>query len=158
RHLVLPPGYDGDVPDGYHVGRSNSFKVLLAVRALPVGGDLAKAMDALRAVRVYPLATVSDPEPLDVVDTTERAMESTCLAWEDNLRFWEVLHGVIDAEPVVDEFRPMYGLLSSLGIEKGKAFVPDARHTETLERAAREGRDQMLVAAFAGSRPDITAW
>jgi hypothetical protein len=158
EHLVLPPGYDADLPAGYHVGRSSSFKALLAVRALPVGGDLPKAKDALRAVRIYPLATAADPKPFSFVDTTETAMDSTCLRWEDNFQFWAVLHRVIDREPIVDEFRPMYGLLSALGIEKGKPFSPDAQMTETLERAARVGRDQLLVSAFASSRPDSRAW
>ncbi len=45
QHLVLPPGYDSDLPDGYQVGRAGSLKGLLAVRALPVGGDLPKALE-----------------------------------------------------------------------------------------------------------------
>jgi hypothetical protein len=65
---------------------------------------------------------------------------------------------VIDAEPIVDEFRPMYGLLSALGVEKGKPFSTDAQMTEILERAARVGRDQLLVSPFASSRPDSRAW
>jgi hypothetical protein len=158
KHLVLPPGYPGDIPDGYHVGRSSSFMALLAVRALPVGGDLPKAMDALRAIRIYPLSTATHPKLLRFVDTTKTAVDWTCLRWEDNLRFWEVLHRIIDAEPIVDEFRPMYGLLSALGIEKGKPFSPDAQTTEMLERTARVGRNQLLVSAFAGSRPDVRAW
>jgi hypothetical protein len=48
KHLVLPPDYSGNVPDGYYAGRSKSYKNLLAVRALPVGGDVDKAMDAAR--------------------------------------------------------------------------------------------------------------
>jgi hypothetical protein len=158
KHLVLPPGYDGDVPDGYQVGRSSSFKVLIALRALPLDGDLPKAMDALRAVKVYALATAADPKLLGFGDFTERSADFTCLRWEDNLQFWQVLHRVIDAEPIVDEFRPMYGLLSTLGIEKSKPFSPDPPTTEILERAARIGRDQLLVSAFASSRPDIRAW
>jgi hypothetical protein len=130
----------------------------LALRALPLGGDLPKTMDALRAVRVYPLATAKDPEPLPFVDFTERAMAARACGGRDNLQFWEVLHRIIDAEPIVDEFRPMYGLLSALGIEKGKPFSPDATTTEILERAARIGRDQLLVSAFASYRPDIRTW
>jgi hypothetical protein len=158
KHLVLPPGYDGEVPDGYHVGRSSSFKALVALRALPLDGDLPKAMDALRAVRVYPLADAADPKPLRFADFTERGADFTCLRWEDNLQFWEVLHRVIDAEPIVDEFRPMYGLLSALGIEKGKPFSPDGATRDLLEQAARVGRDQLLVSAFASARVDKQAW
>ena len=55
KHLVLGPDFDGDVPDGFYVGRSSSYKVLVALRAMPVGGDQDKALEALRAVRIYPL-------------------------------------------------------------------------------------------------------
>ena len=159
KHLVLGPDHDGDVPDGYHVGRSSSFKVLVALRALPVGGDQDKALQALRAVRIYPLpADGADPQPLEMVETTERDIDSTCLRWEDNLQFWQVLHGVLEAEPVLEEFRPMYGLLSALGIGRGTPFAPDDRTTAILEHAARTGRDQLLVSAFAGTRDDIRAW
>ena len=159
KHLVLAPDHDGEVPDGYHVGRSSSYKVLVALRALPVGGDLDKALDALRTVRIYPQpAPGADPHPLEMVETTERDIDSTCLRWEDNLQFWRVLHGILEAEPVLEEFRPMYGLLSSLGIGRGAPFEPDGRLTAILERAAKAGRDQLLVSAFAGTRDDISAW
>ena len=87
------------------------------------------------------------------VDVTGKPGDSTCLKWEDNIQFWEVLHQVIDSEPLVENFLPMYGLLSAIGIEKGKPFAPDARMKGILERAAKAGRDQMLVAAFASDRP-----
>ena len=159
KHLVLNPDHDGDVPDGYHVGRSSSYKVLVALRALPVGGDQNRALQALRAVRIYPLpAGGADPQPLEMVETTERDIDSTCLRWEDNLQFWQTLHGILEAEPVLEEFRPMYGLLSSLGIGRGTPFAPDDRTTAILEHAARTGRDQLLVSAFAGTRDDVRAW
>jgi hypothetical protein len=158
KHLILPPGYAGDVPAGYFAGTSATNKVLLAVRALPAGGDFRGALDALRAIRIYPLATAAAPRPLAFVDVTERPSDVTCLRWEDNLQFWQTLHAVLDAEPVAPAFLPMYGELAALGIEKGKPFAPDARMTAILERAARAGRDQLLVAAFASARPDRLAW
>jgi hypothetical protein len=156
KYLVLPPDYDGKPPTDRYLGRCSSVKALLAVRALPVGGDLPKALDALRAIKIYPL---SNPDArMEFVDTSADKMDSTCLRWEDNLQYWEVLGQIINAEPIVDEFRPMYGLLSSLGIEKGKPFTPDERMTDILCRAARAGRDQLLVSAFASVRPDRLAW
>jgi hypothetical protein len=65
---------------------------------------------------------------------------------------------VIDAEPLVDKFLPMYGQLTALGIKKGKPFAPDARMTNILEKAAKDARDQMLVSAYASTRPDRSAW
>src|SRR6516162_3308013 len=52
----------------------------------------------------------------------------------------------------------MYGLLSALGIEKGKPFNPDGRMKAFLERAAIAGRDQLLVSAFDSARPDRINW
>ncbi len=158
KHLVLPPGFTGDVPDGYFVGRCSSMKALIALRALPVGGDLQKALASLQEAKIYPLSSAADPRLLGFIDTTEHKTDNTCLGWEDNLQYWEVLHRIVDAEPVVDEFRPMYGLLASLGITKGEPFEPDEEMTRLLERAAVTGRDQMLVSAFASSRTDRIAW
>jgi hypothetical protein len=158
KHLLVPPGYTGAVPPGYFAGQSSSMKVLLALRALPMHGDLEAAMSALRQVKIYPLATAAAPQPLGFIDFTDTAVDVSCLRWEDNIEFWNVLHTVIDSEPVVEEFRPMYGLLSALGIEKGKPFRPGARMTAILEQAARTGRDQMLVSAFASVRDDRMAW
>lgn len=158
KHLVVPAGYKGKIPKGYHVGTSPSVKNLFAVRALPVGGDLPRALNALRAILIYPLSSAASPVPLKLIDTTEQRMDSSSLRWEGNLQFWQVLQKIIDEERIVPQFLPMYGLLAELGIEKGKPFNPDARMKDILERAAKAGRDQMLVSAFDSARPDRVNW
>jgi hypothetical protein len=158
KHLIIGPDYKGAVPDGYLVGHSPTYKNLLAVRALPVGGDQAKALEALKVIKIYPLAEAKDPKPLKVVDTSETVMDSTSLKWEDNIQFWQKLNEIIQAEPVVEKYLPMYGMLATLGIEKGKDFKPDERMMAILEKAARNGRDQILVSAFDSNRPDRLAW
>ncbi|MFF8554815.1 DUF1214 domain-containing protein [Streptomyces sp. NPDC015501] len=52
----------------------------------------------------------------------------------------------------------MLGLLAELEIEAGRPFTPDARMKQILTEAARQGRDEMLVAAFASRRPDRVVW
>lgn len=158
KHLILPPDYKGEVPKGYYVGQSTSWKVLVAIRSLPVKGDVKGALSALQTIKMYPLATAASPKLLKFVDISEKEMDGTCLRWEDSIKYWEKLHEVIDAEPLVDKFLPMHGQLAALGIEKGKPFAPDARMKGILEKAAKDGRDQMLVSAFASSRPDRLAW
>jgi hypothetical protein len=158
KHLIVGPGYTGLVPDGYYVGHSPTFKVLMAVRALPVGGSQQAALKALQAVKIYPLVSADDPKLLKVVDTTDVKMDSTSLRWEDNIQFWEVLHRILQEEPLIGKFEPMYGLLATLGIEKGKPFAPDERMKAILTKAAKAGRDQMLVSAFDSNRPDRLAW
>ncbi|MDH6230156.1 hypothetical protein M2281_000728 [Mesorhizobium soli] len=158
KYLLLGPGYEGKIPDGYHVGLSPTNKVLMAVRALPVGGDQQAALNALKAIKVHPLSATGDPKQMEVIDTTGRELDNTSLRWEDNMKFWQVLDRVIQEEPIVEQFKPMYGLLATLGIEKGKPFAPDARMQAILTQAANDGRDQMLVSAFASNRPDRLAW
>ncbi|MBV1855926.1 DUF1254 domain-containing protein [Catellatospora tritici] len=156
KHVILPPGHTGEIPAGHHVGRAETYRALLAVRALPLDGNLGRALDELRRVKVYPL---SHPDrALEIIDTTDRDLDFTCLRWEDNFEFWQVLHRVLDAEPVLDRQRDMYGLLTTLGIIKGQPFTPDQRMTSILSRAARIGRDQLLVSAFASARRDRIAW
>ncbi|WP_321816830.1 MULTISPECIES: DUF1214 domain-containing protein [unclassified Paraburkholderia] len=52
----------------------------------------------------------------------------------------------------------MYGLLAELGIEKGKPVHLDEKQKALLDRAARMGRDQMLVSAFDSNRQDLKPW
>lgn len=128
------------------------------MRALPIGGDIDKAMQALHGVKIYPLADAASPKPIKIIDTTAIAMDCTPLRWEDNLQFWQQLQKIVEAEPLVPTFLPMYGLLAELGIEKGKPFNPDARMKAILEHAAKDGRDQMLISAFDSARADRINW
>ncbi|MFC8044582.1 DUF1254 domain-containing protein [Nocardia sp. NPDC057353] len=158
KHLILPPDHAGSVPPGYHVGRARTNTVLVAIRALPMDGDAAAAMRALRDVRIHRFADDAEPELANFVDVTDRDFDSTPLRWEDNLGFWERLHAAVDGEPADPALDHPYGLLAALGIERGKPFAPDDRMREILTAAARTGRDQLLVSAFASNRPDRIAW
>jgi len=158
KHLILPPDYRGQVLAGYYTARSSSNLVLLAARALPTGGDIQGALEAQRRIKIYPLSQTANPPAFVFADMTNQTIDMTPLRWEDNLQYWEKLHKVLQEEPALAEFRPMYGVLAALGIEQGKPFVPDARMKAILEQAAQAGRDQMLVAGFASSRPDRIVW
>jgi hypothetical protein len=156
KYLIVPPDHEGALPDGYHAARCPTYKALLAVRAVPVGGDAQAAFDALQNVKVYAL---DDPHRvLPYVDVTHRPLDSTPLRWETNLEFWRRLHAVIDDEPAILELRPMFGVLAALGIEKGRPFAPDARMRGILEAGAQRALDQMRVEGFASRRPDRLVW
>ena len=158
RHLILPPDHDGPVPDGYFATQCDTWTALLALRVLPIGADVPKANALVSSVKVYPLSKQADPAAFAFLDITGSAADTTCLAWEDNLEFWRVLHEVVDAEPAVPELRAMLGALAELGIEAGRPFAPDQRMSTLLTEAARRGRDEMLVSAFASRRPDRMVW
>src|SRR6185436_3235196 len=148
--------FDRVVPVGYHAARARTVKVLLVLRALPHGGNLAGALAALKKIKVYALDKPS--EVLPFVDLTRRVLDLSCLRWEGNLDYWKKLHEIIQYEPPLDEFRAMYGQLAALGIERGKPFSPNQKMRALLELAAKEGLDEMLVEAFASERPERMVW
>ncbi len=159
KHLILPPEYKGKVPaSGYHVWRSSSNNLTVGVRSLPVGGDVSAAMERIKTVKVYPFDAARKGTPIQWIDLTGKPQDTTPLAWETNLKFWEILHKVLDREPVVDLYRAYYGDLSVLGIIKGKTFNPDARMKNILETAAKMANAQMRVQSFADRRPDRVVW
>jgi hypothetical protein len=158
KHLIVGPDFKGKIPGDYFVGHSKSNLIMVAIRSIPVDGNVTAASDALRNIKIYPLASASHPDLSPFVDLTDKPISGAAIMWEDNIQYWQRLHDIIDEEPAVPEWSTMYGPLASLGIAKGQPFQPDARMTELLTRAAREGRDQMLVSAFASARGDIKAW
>jgi hypothetical protein len=158
RHLLLPPNYAGDVPADYHTATSTTYRVLTGARSLPVGGDMAAALARLRTVKVRPLTPPTGWQEPTWVDLTEQPQDTTPLAWEDSLQFWQALHEVVDSEPPLAAYHTAYGELAALGIAKGKPFAPDARMRGILERAAQAGNAQMRVQSFADRRSDRIVW
>jgi hypothetical protein len=154
---ILPPDFKGAAPAGYKPYHSDTYKQLIAVRALPIGGDQQAAMDSLQKIKIYPIANKT--QLMNWTDISQKPnFDASCLRWEDNFQFWQVLKKIVDEEPVSPRFPGMSGLLANLGIVKGKPFQPDDRMKAILTRAAKTGRDQMLVSAFASNRPDRFAW
>jgi len=158
KHLILPPGYEGDVPDGYHVWKATTNHVMVAARSLPVQGDVKGAMDRIQTIGVRPLTKPADWAEPKWLDKTDKREDTTPLKWENNIAYWEELHWVIDTEPPLDEYRDYYGELAALGIAKGKPFAPDARMKRILEQAAKTGLAQMRAQSFADRRPDRVVW
>ena len=157
RHLVLPPSYDGEIPEGFTVGRPTSNRVLVLLRALPRGKDMTGAIELMKSVKVYRLGAV--PVEPEWVDLTQKADEDfTPVPWEDNLTYWEVLAELISSEPPFSEFRAHYGDLAELGIARGRPFQPDERMRGILTHAAVMGHAQLAAQSFADRRPDRVVW
>lgn len=158
KHLIVPPGYEGNGSGEYHVWRSSSNHVLVGVRSIPVDGDVQGAFDRIRTIRAHPLTPPAEWSEPKWIDLTETALDTTPLRWEDNLGYWKTLNGVIQAEPGVPEYRVYYGELAALGIRKGRPFTPDRRMQRILEEAAKRGLAQMRAQSFADRRPDCIVW
>lgn len=158
KHLLLPPGYEGDIPDGYHVARATSFQVIAGMRALPEAGDVQGAIERLQTIKVHPLDTGTKWTAPTWIDQTPMPQDQTPTKIEDKLEYWQMLHEIVNAEPPLQDERTHYGDLAALGIVKGQPFNPDERMKGILERAAKQGSAQMRVESFADERPDRMVW
>src|SRR5262245_50949851 len=101
KHLLIGPDYQGEVPDsGYYVHRASSNRQIVAVRSLPVEGDVKGAKERLKTVKVYPLDPKVPWQEPQWLDLTGKKQDTTPLDWEDNIQFWEVLHETLEIEPM----------------------------------------------------------
>ncbi|MBV8106920.1 MAG: DUF1254 domain-containing protein [Hyphomicrobiales bacterium] len=158
KHIILPPDWKGDIPQGYYTGQSTTYRVFLIIRSIPQGPDMEGAIARIRTVKVRPLEPPPSWSEPTWTDVSDRSFDATPITWEKTLRFWEVLYQIIDTEPAYAPYRDYYGVLAGLGIVKGKPFTPGERMKGILERAAQAANDQMRVASLADRRPDRIVW
>ena len=70
KYLFLPPGHEGDVPDGFFVFESPTYSNWVVIRALD-------GLDALLTTRIYPLAAADDPPNTGFVDFAAASFNTT---------------------------------------------------------------------------------
>ena len=62
KYLLLPPGYKGEVPEGYLVVRVPTYESILVWRNFAVKGDMAPAIESLKKLRrICPLSKWANP-------------------------------------------------------------------------------------------------
>ena len=134
KFLILPPGYKGVVPDGYHVAQSDTYGNWVIWRGFQVDGSTKPAVEATKSkFRMYPLSQASNPPQMTFVDVS--GIPHNTIHRMD-FGFWEELDAVIQAEPT-DALSPeVLGMLDAIGIRKGEPFAPDARMRRILSEAA----------------------
>jgi hypothetical protein len=155
KYLLLPPGYDGEVPDGYFVVRSPTYMNFSFIRAnaAKVGfGEKALAYYRENA-KVYPLAT--GPKAPVVKNATNVAWNSLV---PENASAFQWMHDIINYEPAEAFGKELLGRLASLGIKQGEPFEPDARMQKIFEQAAQEGVAISRVIAFDSRQPDAVVY
>lgn len=126
KYVFLPPGYEGEEPEGYFAFRSPTYTNWLVVRALGGVPDIVKT-------RVYPLAQANDPPAttyLNMAELTQNTVHS------NDYSFYEEINTLVQEEPAdaLDEERA--GQCAAIGIVHGQPFEPDDRMRRILSRAA----------------------
>jgi hypothetical protein len=136
KYLVLPPGYEGEVPEGYFVVRPPSYRVWVFMRVSIANGLDAAVKIAKDGLRVYPLSKRDSPPKMEFFSTAGKSFNTV---HANNFKFYEEINAVIQKEPL-DLLNPeIRGLFASIGIEKGKPFKPDARMKKILDDAVAIG-------------------
>lgn len=151
--IILPAGFEGEIPDGHHVFRSRTYGVWLLMRGFLVDGDPGPAVANLRKhLRIYPHSKADNPPEMEFINVSGKVHNTI---HPNDFHFFEELDSLIQAEPA-DAISPeARGRLALLGIVKGQPFKPDARMHDILNEAAWVGAAIARSMSFA-SRDDMS--
>jgi len=136
KYLLLPPGYEGEVPQGYFIVRPRTYRVLAFMRA-SIAKGLEAAMENIRGhLKIYPLSQMDNPSPVEFVNASGQAFNTI---HANNFEFYEEINDLIQEESMEMLDVETRGLLASIGIVKGQPFNLDARMKKLLTEAMAIG-------------------
>jgi hypothetical protein len=164
---VLPPGYEGPVPEGgFYVARSKTTRALILGRSFLVDNDPKPAVDVIqKTLKTYPYVeggvgtsiagiltgTVKPgrnepPPPVRYIDASGKAFNTVP---PSDIGFYEMLNKLVQDEPVdaLGDVERM-GQMAAIGIVKGKPFQPDQRMRKILTDAAAVGEAMSRTIVF----------
>ena len=135
KYLITPPGYKANIPDGYIVLPSDTYRGFVILRSNYKSGsdaDIAAAVEYGKKIKLYPLGASDATKFVDVYD---KVFDATI---PYDAQYFEILNRFVQVEPWLARDKVMIDSLKSIGIEKGKPFKPDADTQNILNAAARE--------------------
>lgn len=137
KYLVLPPGYTGEVPDGYFVLKPPTNRNFLFLR-----GSIAKGLEPAvhnikSGLKIYPLKDAAKPAATEFVDMSGKSFNTV---FPNDLQYFEILDAMIQREPIEAIGPEVRGTIASIGIVKDKPFAPDARMKKLLTEAGTIGQ------------------
>ena len=152
KYLLLPPGYTGDVPEGYFVTQSPTYGNFIFLRGFIKNGDLGATVENMKKYfRIYPLSLTAKPPEITFVNITGRYFNA--IPANDESLF-DDLARVVQEEPIDAVDPEVRGLLAAIGIRKDKPFAPDARMQGILADAAAVGNATARAIVFDTRDPD----
>ena len=157
RYLILPPGYDGPVPEGgFYVARSKTTRVLILGRMFMENNNPAPAVEAIKKfTKIYPYSpgglgtSIAEflsgkarlgpitPPPATVFHEGSGKVMNTIPP--NDFSYFEMLNEVVQQEPATAIDPELMGPIAAIGIVKGKPFAPDARMRKILTDALAVG-------------------
>lgn len=154
-YLLLPPGYDGEIPTGYFAFKSKTYNVFLFFRTIMPKGengpDPKPAVALAEQTRVYPLwVPEKDVKPMQFPNGSGKRIN---MMYPVDNSYWTKLKALVDYEPVSAIDPELRGVLASIGIVKGQPFNPTAKQQELLQKAVTTA-PKMIMAMRQLGRPD----
>ncbi len=174
KYLLVPPGYDGPLPDGgYFVAHSKTNRVLYAARSFLVDGDPQPAVENIKKnLKIYPytpggcgtsIATalegkvkLSQDPSVPETKFIEGSGKSFNTIPPSDYGFFEMINENVQQEPATSYDVELAGQLAAIGIVHGEPFKPDARMKKILTDAAAIGNatGRCLNWRYSVSHPD----
>jgi len=133
--LVLPPNYNGSIPENYFVVESDTTQSFFAGRSfINNDGDKSNADNLIKQLQIYPLSQANNPPEQKFIDLKGQSLK---LSYPTTNGFWEFLHKVYSNEKNVrDEDKNLIGLMHTIGIIPGQPFEPSEHSKKLLDEAA----------------------
>jgi hypothetical protein len=174
KYLILPPDYDGPLPDnGFFVGRSKTTHALYGVRAYLENNDPKPAAALIKdRLKIYPytpggygtsIATALEGKvrlevdpPVPPTKFVEASGKSFNTIPPNDFSYFEMINELVQMEPATSTSPELLGQLAAIGIVKGKPFNPDARMKKTLTDAAAVGNAAGRIFNWRAS--EIPGW
>ena len=152
KFLLLPPGYEGEVPPGHYVYRSGTNNVFVFLRAFYQDPkNLTPAVALIEQAKIYPLNGKATARPMQFPDAS--GVPANMLPRYDVTAF-DDLKKLLDSEGPHLAEPDALGLLAAIGIVQGQPFAPDAGTRAMLDRAARTGYAMSRVIGFEETAHD----
>ncbi|MCP4983335.1 MAG: DUF1254 domain-containing protein [Gammaproteobacteria bacterium] len=135
KYLLLPPGYDGEIPEGYFTYETDTYEYGFSFRPrLKNDATDADAAEYAQQLKIYYLKDAANPPATNYLEASAVVYDS--LPYYDHT-FFQDINDFLQNNPIRQQDKVMVSLLRSLGIEKGKPFNPDQRQ----KKAMQEGLD-----------------
>ncbi|WP_281612789.1 DUF1254 domain-containing protein [Flammeovirga sp. SubArs3] len=147
KYLILPPDYKGNVPDhGYYVATSKSYVNWVILRGFLVDQKPDYSSQLFRnGLKVYPYKKKETAPKMEFIDMSSKTFNTI---HANDFHFYEELNAVIQREPISLIDPELRGIFSSIGIEKGKLFQPDAHKKAILTDAVKVANGTARALAF----------
>ena len=141
KYLILPPGYEDDIPHGYIAVPSDTFNQGFSFRpVMKKGATFEDTTAYAKQLKIYYLADAENPPVTRHIDAFPKEYGS--LPTYD-MSFFQDIYDVISREPTRDQDKPMMAMLADIGIEKGKPFEPTEEQVHAMKDGIKLAYDAM---------------